>query len=136
MPKPITVFIIDDDEDDREMFCEAMANISEASVCMTAFNGQEALQKLQNAHTLPDFIFLDLNMPRMNGKQCLVQLKKDKRLATIPVVIYSTSKREDDRAETKELGSVHFITKPTSITQLRKDLQFVFDRKYENPGSV
>lgn len=118
----MTVFIIDDDDDDKEIFCEAMADISGSSVCLAASNGQEALHKLQHIAALPDFIFLDLNMPRMNGKQCLVHLKKDQRLASIPVVIYSTSKLQADREETKELGAVYFLTKPSSAQQLKKEL--------------
>jgi len=73
---------------------------------------QEALQVLQETYTLPDFIFLDLNMPRVNGRQCLIQLKKDTKLASIPVIIYSTSKLDADRQETKELGSVFFFLNP------------------------
>lgn len=131
MKKNLTVFIIDDDEDDKEMFCEVVTDISNVNRCLSASNGQEALQSLQNSHALPDFIFLDLNMPRMNGKQCLVQLKKIERLAPIPVIIYSTSKVEADKEETKELGADYFLTKPSSTKVLKKELEFVFSKKYE-----
>jgi CheY-like chemotaxis protein len=131
MSKAIHVFIVDDDDDGKEMFCEVVDNLYICSACISASNGQEALQLLQNAQPLPDFIFLDLNMPRMNGKQLLMLLKKDETLAEIPVIIYSTSKLESDRVETRELGSVHFLTKPSSTKQLKKDLEFVFDKKYE-----
>ncbi len=132
MSKPLNVFIIDDDEDDRALFCEVVSDISGSIRCLSALNGQEALNSLQNRPILPDFIFLDLNMPRMNGKQCLAELKKIERLSSIPVIIYSTSKSEEDREKTKELGSVYFLTKPSSMDQLKKELEFVFAKKYEN----
>jgi len=130
MSKPLTVFIVDDDEDDKEMFCEVISDISNCHKCIAASNGQEALQLLQNCETLPNFIFLDLNMPRMNGKQCLIQLKKNERLSAIPVIIYSTSKLQSDREETMQSGAAHFLTKPSSMQQLKKELEFILARKY------
>ena len=131
MANPSKVFIIDDDEDDRELFCEALSDISDSIKCVSALNGQEALHALQNSNPLPDFIFLDLNLPRMSGTQCLAELKKMERVSSIPVIIYSTSKSEEDREKTKELGSVYFLTKPSSMVELRKELEFVFEKKYE-----
>lgn len=132
MQKVLTVFIVDDDEDDKEMFCEVISEIRLSISCLSAQNGQEALQLLQDSLTLPGFIFLDLNMPRMNGKQFLAELKKIEKLSSIPVIIYSTSKSEKDREETRQLGSMHFLTKPSSTKQLQKELEFVLEKKYEN----
>src|SRR4030095_16900984 len=95
-PVPKILLIVDDDSDDIQLFCEAVAEINETFHCFSAGNGEEALQLLKSAIVKPDFIFLDLNMPRMNGKQLLVQLKKDPKFAKIPVVIYSTSKIKTD----------------------------------------
>ena len=131
MANPLKVFIIDDDEDDRELFCEVVSDISDSIKCVPAINGQEALHALQNSNLLPDFIFLDLNLPRMSGTQCLAELKKMERVSSIPVIIYSTSKSEEDREKTKELGSIYFLTKPSSMVELRKELEFVFEKKYE-----
>ena len=131
MANPLKVFIIDDDEDDRELFCEVVSDISDSIKCVSAINGQEALHALQSSNPLPDFIFLDLNLPRMSGTQCLAELKKMERVSSIPVIIYSTSKSEEDREKTKELGSVYFLTKPSSMVELRKELEFVFEKKYE-----
>lgn len=132
MLNPLHVFIIDDDEDDRELFCEVVSGISDSIKCRAALSGQEALHSLQNYHILPDFIFLDLNLPRLNGVQCLAELKKTEKLSSIPVIIYSTSRSEEDRKKTKELGCVYFLTKPSSMDKLRKELEFVFAKKYEN----
>jgi CheY-like chemotaxis protein len=70
-----TVFLIDDDRDDREIFMEALAEIDNSAICYTAENGLDALNKLNENLVIPQFIFLDLNMPRMSGRECLVELK-------------------------------------------------------------
>ena len=85
----------------------------------------EAMDKL-NQDFKPDFIFLDLNMPRMNGRQCLTELKKQPGLCNIPVVIYTTSSENRDREETLALGAAAFITKPSGIEELIQSLQNVF----------
>ena len=131
MSKPLVVFIVDDDVDDTEMFCEVISNMNNSIKCTAASNSREALQLLENEHVLPDFLFLDLNMPGMNGKQLLEQLKQNKKLASIPVIIYSTSKLEADKEETRRLGACYFLSKPNSMQQLKKDLEFVFNKKYE-----
>src|SRR5262245_57566235 len=106
------LLIVDDDPDDVQLFCEAVTEINDTFHCFSVTNGEEALQLLYAAIVKPDFIFLDLNMPRMSGKQLLVQLKRDPQFAKIPVVIYSTSKIKQDVEDSFRLGAVSFITKP------------------------
>jgi CheY-like chemotaxis protein len=119
MSKTKIVLIIDDDEDDRSLFFDAVKEIDPRVKCISALDGRDALVLLRNKDiTLPDYIFLDLNMPRLNGKQCLIELKKDPRLSKIPVIIYSTSKRIEDIQETKKLGAENFITKPTLFREI------------------
>ena len=93
-PTPVqkTLLIVDDDPDDIQLFCEALAEINETIHCFSATNGEEALQLLKATIVKPDFIFLDLNMPRMSGKQLLVQLKSDAQFASIPVIITARPK--------------------------------------------
>src|SRR5436305_15159844 len=107
-PGQKTLLIIDDDPDDIQFFCEAVAEINEAFHCFSAANGEEALQLLKAAIVEPDFIFLDLNMPRMNGMQLLARLKKDHLFSKIPVTIYSTSKIKTDVEDSLRLGAVAF----------------------------
>lgn len=124
MQKDITCFLIDDDVDDLEIFAIAVAETGRPVTCMTANDGIDALQKLREDDTFtPDFIFLDLNMPRMNGKQCLTEIKKIERLVHTPVVMYSTSALQRDIDDTLQLGAAHFLTKPTSISKLTETLQ-------------
>jgi CheY-like chemotaxis protein len=112
------IFLIDDDEDDRWLFAEALARTVPEVECDTASSGHEAIAILLSAKQLPDFIFLDLNMPGMDGKKCLAQLKEHPRLKSIPVIVYSTSNFHKDIEETKALGAAEFVIKPSDYTQL------------------
>jgi CheY-like chemotaxis protein len=119
----LTCFLVDDDLDDLEIFALAVEDLHGTIQCVTALDGVEAIEKLRSDESfVPDFIFLDLNMPRMNGKQCLLEIKKIKRLFSIPVIIYSTSSNRRDIDETLQLGAAHFLTKPSSISSLTKEL--------------
>lgn len=120
--------LIDDDPDDQEIFLLALQKLQANIKCITADNGIEALQILEQENIHPDYIFLDLNMPRMNGKQCLAEIKKIKRLELIPVIIYSTSTVQSDIMETKELGAADYITKQSSIKELTRILSAFFSK--------
>ena len=122
------IFVIDDDIDDQELFIEAVKEIDAGIQCDCASNGEEALDLLGKADTLPDLIFLDLNMPRLNGKQCLERLKSNKDLRNIPVIIYSTSSQENDVRDTLALGAIHFLTKPSSFHELCDTLGGLFQK--------
>ena len=127
----LTFLLVDDDDDDCDFFREAVREIDSTSVCVTAENGEDALVKLRKGlKKLPDLIFLDLNMPRMDGKHCLAELKKDPKLKAIPVIIYTTSSSPEDQEETRLLGASYFLTKPSDYQQLLKDLVFVMGRDW------
>jgi len=114
-PKIKLLFLVDDDIDDQHVFAEALSEIDDSINLLTAFNGLEALETLREISSrLPDLIFLDLNMPKMNGKQFLKEMKSNSTLAHIPVVIYTTSSAKTDKDETLELGAQGFIVKPDS----------------------
>lgn len=118
MYKNKVLFIVDDDEDDINLFVEAVNEIDKTMECFKAKNGEDALARLDALEMLPDVIFLDLNMPRMNGRETLERLKASDRYKHIPVVIYSTSNAEQDKADTKNLGASDYLTKPDSFTDL------------------
>ena len=71
---------------------------------------------------LPDYIFLDINMPRMNGRECLAELKKDIRLKNIPVIIYSTSTHSEDVELSIQLGAAYYLSKSSDIHQLPEQI--------------
>lgn len=127
-----TILIVDDDADDIELFCMAVAEIDNQIKCISARTGEDALQVLnKNLLRKPDYIFLDLNMPRMNGKQFLKLIKKETEFSNIPVIIYSTSKLPEDYEETKRLGAVYFLTKPSRHTDLEKAISLVLENRWE-----
>ncbi len=118
-----TVMIVDDDPDDRMIFEEALSDAAPGSICLAARDGEEALRLLsERLDNPPNYIFLDLNMPRISGKQCLVEIRKMPQLQQVPVIIYSTSTLSDDVRETKDLGANHFLSKPNHFSALRDAL--------------
>ncbi len=113
-----TILLIDDDEDDQEFFLEAIAEVSQEVTCTTFYNASDALNKLKNGALKPDVIFLDLNMPIMNGLQFLAEIKQQPELQHIPVLIFSTSSHTATIEQTKEMGALDFITKPGTFSDL------------------
>lgn len=124
--KLFTCYLIDDDSDDREIFAIAVSELGYPIQLFTAVDGKAGLEQLSGGTFLPDMIFLDLNMPRMNGQQCLRMLKADPAYASIPVIIYSTSFQQRDREEMQLLGASGFVTKPSSIETLTEILTALF----------
>lgn len=110
--KEFLCFLIDDDTDDQEIFLSVLQDIDPALHCVTACNGQEAIQKLTDENLRPDLIFLDLNMPLMNGKQFLKARTLIDGCKEIPVIILTTSSDKKSIEETLQLGARDYITKP------------------------
>ena len=102
--KTIHIIVADDDEDDRALFEMAVKELNTAFE-LTVLNDGPALLSFLDSHKKPDIIFLDLNMPKMNGFECLKQLKKSELYKHIPVVVLSTSNREEDIEKCRELGA-------------------------------
>jgi CheY-like chemotaxis protein len=121
MMRNSTLFLlVDDDADDIIVFKEVLRDVNPSIQLIEAGDGLEALEILRSRHdNLPDIIFLDLNMPRMQGKECLVEIKKDPHLQHIPVIIYTTSSLSRDIEDSMLKGAVCFITKPSSLKELR-----------------
>ena len=116
-------FMVDDDIDDQEIFTIALDEIDQKVECVFASDGIEAVQKLLDDPLFePDYIFLDLNMPKMNGKQCLEEIRKISRLSQTPIIIYSTSSEKKSITEVKLIGATAYFTKPSSISELAKKL--------------
>lgn len=120
MYNKITLLIVDDDADDRQLFINTVHEIDDQIICLTATDGFQALELLNKSMdtTLPDAIFLDLRMPRINGKKCLIELKKNELLKNIPVIIYTTSTEVEDSIELSKLGAVYFISKPSNPEEM------------------
>jgi CheY-like chemotaxis protein len=127
-----TLFIIDDDEDDQLFLQEAMNDLNIPIDCFYANNGEAAVQQLRNEEIpVPDFIFLDLNMPKLNGKECLTEIKKLPKYAGVPIIIYTTSSSQKDKQEMMQLGAHYFLSKPTRISELCTSLLNIFSMDWK-----
>lgn len=127
------ILMVDDDLDDQKYFVEAVTEIDDSLECVTAKDGQEALNLLSDPLTaLPSCIFLDLRLPRVSGKQCLLAIKSDERLKHIPVVIYTTSRELDEADELEQLGAVHFISKPTDPDEIYYVLSIALQERWSD----
>jgi DNA-binding response OmpR family regulator len=121
------ILIIDDDSDDSDLLRDAIQQIAPETSCTMASSSDEALQGMKTKKIpRPDLIFLDLNMPRVNGIQCLRELKAESDIREIPVAIYTTSKSHDDQVESLKLGASYFVVKPSSFRQLCKVISNIF----------
>ncbi|MBE8726324.1 response regulator [Flavobacterium hungaricum] len=119
-----TVFLIDDDADDREIFQESLTADHPSVLYEEAENGAAAFEKLKSgSFPKPDLIFLDLNMPVMDGRAFLLQIKADPTFKDIPVIIYSTSSNAADKKFAEENQAAAFLTKQYSISLVRQDIQ-------------
>jgi CheY-like chemotaxis protein len=117
---------VDDDNDDLEIFREALREVNASFQCITARNGLEALELLNGKLLiLPDYIFLDINMPFMDGRQCLLEIKKQENLKDIPVVMYSTTSHAHEIKDYLQLGAREFVIKPPTFQKLVEALQYV-----------
>jgi CheY-like chemotaxis protein len=127
----MTILLVDDDEDDRKLFIESAREVDKNITCVETANGQEALLYLTNTeHALPDFIFLDLRMPGLSGRQFLEEIKRDARLRSAPVIVYTTSRDVRDSVELKMLGATHFMSKPVSPDDVYYLLSVVLEQKW------
>jgi CheY-like chemotaxis protein len=111
------VLYVDDDAEDIEIFIEALNDYDSSIKCLVARNGRQALDILQ-AELLPDFVFLDINMPVINGMTILNEIRKDKKFKDIPVVMYSTTINPREIEEYKKLGANHFMIKHNHFQDL------------------
>jgi CheY-like chemotaxis protein len=114
----VNILYADDDPDDLELFIEAVHEVDPSVQCMTAKDGIEALETLKNTGELPRLVFLDINMPKMDGLKCLQHIRKDPSIGPVKIIMYSTSLREGDK-KILEANNAQFISKSTSLAHLK-----------------
>ena len=120
------ILFVDDDPDDYDIFCDALKTAKPKSKCLHVEDGQAAIDFLNDRiSTLPDYIFLDINMPIMGGKECLMKIKQNPKLKMIPVFMYSTTTSPIEINECKKLGAQDFIVKPATFRNLVNTLKEV-----------
>lgn len=131
------LFIIDDDVEDQEIFMEAIHEVDESIECRSSTSGEDALTELvKEPASLPDLIFLDLNMPKLNGKQVLKEIKRSGILRPIPVIMYSTSFAPHDIEEVTRLGAAFHLLKPSRFDDLCKSLKIILSKDWNRGPSA
>lgn len=117
---PVEIMLVEDNPGDIRLIKELFKDLDVENQVNVAFDGEEALQMLHqegqfNTMVLPDLILLDLNLPKVDGKEVLRKIKSDIRLMRIPVIVLTTSHAEDDIFETYQNSANSFITKPVDL---------------------
>lgn len=115
--------LIDDDEEDQEIFWTALHTLSHPFVSMAYTNASDAITYLESGAQLPDVIFLDLNLPALTGDAFLKHIKSSPALHRLPVIVLSTSRNQETIDAMMALGASHFISKPNSFDQFIELLQ-------------
>ncbi len=133
---PLNIALADDDADDRMFFGEALQELA-LQVKLSLFkNGQELMDFLNLPKiTLPNLIFLDLNMPGKDGMECLREIRRNPRLKNVSIAIYSTSSSEKDIEDTFLGGANIYIKKPSSFSQLRETVERVLQIDWQKHTS-
>ncbi len=127
--KQLSILLADDDTDDCYFVKEALNEFSLPTHLTAVHNGEELMQWLTNeVNELPDVLFLDLNMPRKNGFECLAEIRNNERLKQLPVIIYSTSFHREIAIMLYNNGANYYISKPSEISHLKKTVQDIVIR--------
>ena len=135
---PLELLLADDDEDDRYFFAKALDTLDFPVRLNTVENGELLISRLiRGEDRIPDVLFLDLNMPKKNGAECLAIIKATRKLEKLPVIIYSTS-LHSDVADLLYAAGAHYYIKKTELNQLKKILAQVlpafFEKKIKRPS--
>jgi len=119
--KPINVLLADDDTDDCLFFKDAIMEVVPEKNFTAVHDGEQLMQLLlQETNQIPDILFLDLNMPRKNGFECLSEIRQNKKLKSLPIIIFSTSYEQEMVNLLYENGAQYYIRKPTEFLQFKK----------------
>jgi CheY-like chemotaxis protein len=124
------ILAAEDDLEDFEFFQEAIFKINPSIIVFRADTGVRVLEILKNGVFIPDIIFLDINMPRMDGHACFKELRNNEQYRKIPVVVYSTSKNVKEISHFQSQGAT-FLVKPDNFDQLVKSLEVILGYSHQ-----
>ena len=129
VPMSKHILLIDDDRDDAELFSDALEELNMDTVVAYFSDGSEGVEKLRaQAIPAPDMVFLDINMPQINGWDCLRELKQIAYLKKIPIVMYSTSNLDKQNVSPEDVGAAAFMTKPDNFGELKARLSSIISQ--------
>lgn len=129
--KSTHILFSDDDTDDALLFTQA-ADLMTSPILLSFAEDGEQLMRYLSKETLPDLIFLDLNMPVKNGIECLREIRSDKKLDWLPIIIYTTSNNPNDINTCFELKANLYVVKPTSFEGIIKTLKKIINIDFKN----
>jgi CheY-like chemotaxis protein len=134
MNKEYNLLLADDDDDDCDFFKEALDEISVTANLSMVHDGVQLMERLENTalNNLPDVVFLDLNMPRKNGLECLAEIKANQKLQNLPVIIFSTSLDSEIVDNLYKKGASYYIRKPGDFSKLKKVIEKALTTASEN----
>ncbi|MCP9768940.1 response regulator [Lacihabitans sp. LS3-19] len=119
------IYLIDDDQEDQEIFEMALSETGLNVNLMCFTNGLEAVDVLKNSGEVPSFIFLDLNMPKLNGFECLQLMAKESLFSETKKIVYSTSSNEKDIYQSNALGADKYLVKPVNFDTLIESIKSI-----------
>lgn len=129
--KSTHILFSDDDTDDALLFTQA-ADLMKSSILLSFAEDGEQLMRFLSRESLPDMIFLDLNMPVKNGIECLREIRNDKKLDNLPVIVYTTSDNPRDIDTCYELKANLYVVKPTSFESIIKTLKKIMNIDFQH----
>jgi CheY-like chemotaxis protein len=133
----LTIIIADDDDDDKALMLEALReNGIEKNNIVLASDGEELLTVLPEYARKPCIVFLDLNMPRKDGRKTLQEIRSSESLKHIPVIIFTTSNSAEDVLASYKLGTNTYFSKPFQYRELVNLMQVIKDYWFENATIV
>ncbi|MEJ0103539.1 MAG: response regulator [Bacteroidota bacterium] len=132
MKEEIKIFLAEDDRDDSFLFQEALNKIGYRTVLSVAQDG-ELLTEMLEKNAVPDFIFLDLNMPKKDGYSCLREIRSSAKLDRVPVIIMSTSSNEQSIERAYNEGADLYVRKPDNFADLQKIIETCISKRNEYP---
>jgi CheY-like chemotaxis protein len=127
MSGKLNILLVEDDIDDQEIFSMTMEEIYPSCECIFANDGRDAIELIKvHPKYKPDYIFIDINMPRMNGIECLIELRKFPQLSKVPMYMYSTSAETKIVNQCFDLGAIDFIVKHPENEMRKKVFSKIF----------
>ena len=131
----LKILLADDDEDDCLFFKDAIDELAFGNSLVTVNDGEQLMQHLEVVYPdLPNALFLDLNMPRKNGYECLSEIKSNETLKNLPVIIFSTSYDVEKANQLYNTGANYYICKPHDFEELKKVIQQALQLVKKNNG--
>ncbi len=140
--KQLNILLADDDMDDCIFFKQAIEELLPVNNLKVLHDGEQLMQYLTNdENKLPHVLFLDINMPRKNGFECLSEIKHSEKLKHLPVIMFSTSFEQEVINQLYENGAQYFIRKPSEFSQFKKIIQetlvlIVKDLSFDKAGKI